>query len=151
MIVYHSRVTAWRFVVLPYIILYRGCYLLFIAMRFLNKYSNPIKQFLEQKKKNILFKKYNVKYNVRNGSCHLKKFSTFLLTFLISNLTVCYAPKYLILFLVLNFIPKLSSYQMAFKWVQNNSIFLDSIVNFKKNKILHRTFHLKNASDSDKN
>jgi hypothetical protein len=50
MIVYHSRVTAWRFVVLPYIILYRGCYLLFIAMRFLNKYSTPIKQFLEQKK-----------------------------------------------------------------------------------------------------
>jgi hypothetical protein len=39
-------------------------------------------------------------------------------------------------------------------WVQNNSIFLDSIVNLKIiNKILishHRTFHLKNDSDSDK-
>jgi hypothetical protein len=35
-------------------------------------------------------------------------------------------------------------------WVQNNSIFLDSIVNLKK-KSHHRTFHLKNDSDSHKN
>jgi hypothetical protein len=34
--------------------------------------------------------------------------------------------------------------------VQNNSIFLDSIVNLTKINKNHRTFHLKNDSDSDK-
>jgi hypothetical protein len=36
--------------------------------------------------------------------------------------------------------------------MQNNSIFLDSIVNLTKinKKPYHRTFHLKNDSDSDK-
>jgi hypothetical protein len=38
-------------------------------------------------------------------------------------------------------------------WELNNSVLLDSIVNLKRNKqnSHHRTFHLKNDNDSDKN
>jgi hypothetical protein len=58
---------------------------------------------------------------------------------------------------------RISEYTQELNWaqnnsiflelLQNNSIFLDSIVIKKKNKekLHHRTFHLKNDSDSDKN